>query len=115
MNADAEDQFRSIGMPVPFWKYPETYVANSLLYHAQGITAPFLIGVGRRDHRVDCREGESLFNLLRYLKRPAYLVAYPRGGHGLNEDFKRRTEQFFDHYLKGEPPADCIAGHDRRG
>jgi dipeptidyl aminopeptidase/acylaminoacyl peptidase len=112
VNADAEDVFRSIGMPIPFWEDPDSYVANSLLYHAHGITAPLLIGVGRRDHRVDCRDGESLFNLLRYLKRPAYLVAYPRSGHWLGEDFNRRAQQFFDHYLKREAPPDWIAGHD---
>ncbi len=99
-------------MTVPFWEDPQSYVANSLIYQAHGITTPLLIGIGRQDTVVDCREGESIFNLLRYLKRPAYLVAYPRGGHGLGEDFKGRAGQFFDHYLKGEPPPDWIAGHD---
>jgi dipeptidyl aminopeptidase/acylaminoacyl peptidase len=105
---------RSLGMTVPFWEDPESYVASSVIYQAHGITTPLLIGVGRQDRVVDYRSGESLFNLLRYLKRPAYLVAYPRGGHELTDDFKRRAGQFFDHYLKGEPPADWIAAHERR-
>ena len=103
---------RSIGMTIPYWDDAESYVANSLIYQAHGITTPLLIGIGRQDSVVDCRDGQSLFNLLRYLKRPAYLIAYPRGGHGLGEDFKRRAQQFFDHYLKSEPPSDWIAGHD---
>ncbi len=105
---------RTLGMPVPFWEDPQAYVASSLMYQAHGITTPLLIGVGRQDTVVDCREGESLFNLLRHLKRPAYLVAYPHAGHGLNEDFQQRAQQFFDHHLKDEPPPDWIAGRDRR-
>ena len=102
----------TFGMRVPFWTDPESYIANSLFYQAHGITTPLLIGVGRQDYVVDCRQGEGLFNLLRYLKRPAYLLAYSHGGHGLGEDFGRRARQFFDHYLKGEPPPGWMAGND---
>jgi dipeptidyl aminopeptidase/acylaminoacyl peptidase len=107
------DWLRSVGMTVPYWEDAESYIANSLCYQAHGITAALLIGVGRRDAVVDSRDGESLFNLLRYLKRPAYLLAYPAGGHGLGEDFKCRARQFLDHYLKGEPPPAWMAGTQR--
>jgi dipeptidyl aminopeptidase/acylaminoacyl peptidase len=106
--------FRTIGMPVPFWEAPESYVRNSVLYQGHGITTPLMIGIGRQDPVVDCRQGESIFNLLRYLKKPAYLMAYPRGGHGLGEHFSRHVVQFFAHYLKGEPPSDWITGNDHR-
>jgi dipeptidyl aminopeptidase/acylaminoacyl peptidase len=104
---------RSVGMTVPFWEDHESYVANSLIYQAHDIKTPLLIGVGKRDPVVDYHDGESIFNLLRYLKRPAYLVAYPNGGHGLNDDFKHRAVQFFDHILKNEPAPYWLAGPGR--
>ena len=100
---------RSIGMTVPFWDDPESYVANSLIYQAHAITAPLLIGIGRQDPVVDCRDGESIYNLLRYLKRPVCLVAYPRGGHGLSEDFSRRAQQFCERLQSPRPTPGSLA------
>ena len=101
----------TIGMHVPYWEDPNSYLASSVLYHAHGITAPLLIGVGGADPVVDHREGESIFRILRYLKKPAYLVVYPRGGHALpGRDFDRRVKQFFDHYIKATPPPEWLAG-----
>ncbi len=99
----------TVGMTVPFWEDAESYVASSVIYQAHGITTPLLIGVGKQDPVVDYHNGESIFNLLRYLKRPAYLLAYPQAGHGLGDDFARRAQEFLDCHLKGESPTDWMA------
>jgi dipeptidyl aminopeptidase/acylaminoacyl peptidase len=104
----------TVGMTVPFWEDAESYVASSVVYQAHGITTPLLIGVGKQDPVVDYHNGESIFNLLRYLKRPAYLLAYPQAGHGLGDDFARRAQEFLDCHLKGKAPADWMAADGHR-
>jgi dipeptidyl aminopeptidase/acylaminoacyl peptidase len=63
---------------------------------------------GTDDPTVSFVEGMNLYSALRYNKKPAIMLAYPKEGHGLRglanrRDLTERYFQFFDHYLRGAP------------
>ena len=62
------------------------------------------------DDAVPWYQGIEYFVALRRLGKPAWLVVYNGEKHGLRQyrnrkDWTIRMQQFFDHYLKGAPPA----------
>jgi dipeptidyl aminopeptidase/acylaminoacyl peptidase len=90
------------------WDKPEVYRYESALTHVPQVTAPFLIMHGTDDPTVSFVEGMNLYSALRYNKKPAIMLAYPKEGHGLRglanrRDLTERYFQFFDHYLRGAP------------
>jgi acetyl esterase/lipase len=82
-----------------------------------GKVEPFLHVVlvmhGDDDGVVDFRQGLQYYNYARRAGKPVVMLMYPGAGHGLSEekqqvDYHRRILEWFDHYLKGEPPARWI-------
>ena len=88
------------------WDQPATYVENPPVLHAGSITTPLLI-LQNSDDRFN--QGFEMFAALVRQDKPAWLLSYEGGGHGLpdgpiGEDFLIRMNQFFDYYLKDAPP-----------
>lgn len=70
------------------------------------------IGV-HRTLTVDWRQGIELYNAARREGKQLVMLAYAKEGHALRKkankiDYHNRIFQWFDHYLKGEEPADWI-------
>ncbi|WP_411279497.1 prolyl oligopeptidase family serine peptidase [Gemmatimonas sp.] len=90
------------------WDKPDVYRFESALTHAPRVSSPVLIMHGTADPTVSFTEGMNFYSALRYLKKDAYMLAYPNEGHGLRgfanrKDLTTRYFQFFDHYLRGAP------------
>jgi len=92
------------------WEAPQRYVENSPLFYLDQVETPVLILHNDDDGAVPWYQGIEFFMGLRRLGKPAWLLNYNKQGHGLRQyalrrDYAIRMQQFFDHYLKGEPPA----------
>ena len=90
------------------WNARDLYLENSPLFHADKIETPLLILHNDKDGAVPWYQGIELFVAMRRLSKPAWLINYNGEGHGVSQDQNRRDwsvrmQQFFDHYLKGEP------------
>ena len=90
------------------WEAPEKYIANSPLFAADKIKTPLLILHNDEDTAVPWYQGIELFVALRRLEQPAWMLNYNGDPHWVMSDENRmdfaiRMQQFFDHYLKGEP------------
>lgn len=96
------------------WDAPEAYIKNSPLFHAPDIRTPLLIQSNESDGAVPWEQGIELFMALRRLKKPVWMLDYPKEGHSIYNwenslDFTRKTMSFFDYYLKpGSPPPDWM-------
>lgn len=91
----------------------ELYIEQSAVYHARNVTSPLLILHGIADGSVEWLQAVEFYNALRFNGKNVILCAYPGEGHHLSKpenqkDFQTRMEQFFDHYLKGEPAPDWM-------
>ncbi|MEJ2204121.1 MAG: prolyl oligopeptidase family serine peptidase [Gemmatimonadota bacterium] len=91
------------------WENPAVYRDQSALSHADEVTQPILIMHGTADPTVSFNESLKFFNALRFNEKTAFLLAYPDEGHHLSKlgnrkDFTIRFFEFFDHYLKDDPP-----------
>jgi len=104
-------QFR---MQVPPWEDFDAMLANSPLARVHDMPArSILIEIGSEDPTVDMRQGVLLYNYARRAGKTAVMLNYPGEGHGLAKkenaiDYHRRIQEWFAHYLKGEPPARWI-------
>lgn len=90
------------------WNGTELYLENSALFKLPNVTTPVLIMHNDADGAVPWYQGIELFMGLRRLGKPAWLLEYNDEAHNLRErrnrkDLTIRLQQFFDHYLKGEP------------
>ena len=90
------------------WEAPELYIANSPLFHADRCHTPLLIMHNDADGAVPWYQGIEMFMALRRLQRPVWMLQYNGEAHNLRErknrkDITIRLQQFFDHYLKGDP------------
>lgn len=90
------------------WEAPQLYIANSPLFYADRIETPLLIMHNDEDGAVPWYQGIELFMALRRLGKPVWMLQYNGEEHNLRErrnkkDITIRLQQFFDHYLKGEP------------
>jgi dipeptidyl aminopeptidase/acylaminoacyl peptidase len=95
------------------WQHPELYLKASPLFRADKVTTPLLMMHNDADGAVPWYQGIEYFSALRRLGKKAWLIEYNGEGHGLTErrdqkDWSLRMSQFFDYYLKGEPPARWI-------
>ena len=92
------------------WDKPMRYIENSPLFYAPKIETPLLIRHDDDDGAVPWYQGIELFNAMRRLNKPAWLINYNDAPHNLTEkranrkDWSKRMKQFFDHYLKGKTP-----------
>lgn len=88
------------------YEAPLKYMENSPVFHADRVRTPLLILHDDMDDAVPWYQGIELFLALRRHGKEAYLFNYNGEFHGLRrrvdaKDFARRTQQFFDHHLKG--------------
>jgi dienelactone hydrolase len=95
------------------WQHPELYIKSSPLFRADKVTTPLLMMHNDADGAVPWYQGIEYFSALRRLGKKAWLIEYNGEDHGLTErrnqkDWSLRMSQFFDYYLKGEPPARWI-------
>ncbi len=87
---------------------PELYIANSPVFKADKVETPILIMHNDEDGSVPWYQGIEYFMALRRLGKEAWMLQYNGEDHNLVErrntkDLAVRLQQFFDHYLKGEP------------
>lgn len=90
------------------WEAPELYIANSPVFHANRVETPLLIMHNDADGAVPWYQGIEMFMALRRLQKPVWMLQYNGEAHNLKErrnrkDITVRLQQFFDHYLKGDP------------
>ena len=90
------------------WNGIELYMENSPLFKLPNVTTPVLIMHNDNDGAVPWYQGIEMFMGLRRLGKPAWLLEYNDEAHNLRQrrnrkDLSIRLQQFFDHYLKGEP------------
>ena len=86
----------------------DLYIENSPIFHTEHVTTPVLIMHNDNDGAVPWYQGIEFFMALRRFGHPAWLLEYNNEAHNLRErrnckDLSIRLQQFFDHYLKGEP------------
>lgn len=107
---DEEMENRQLRMGVSLSTAPLQYLENSPVAYARNVTTPILIVNNLLDGNVNVQQGIEWFISLRREGKPAWMLRYQVGGHGMgnldlpnNKDLYLRMLHFFDHYLKGVP------------
>ncbi|MCH8246907.1 MAG: S9 family peptidase [Bacteroidetes bacterium] len=90
------------------WNAQHRYIHNSPLFQADKVETPLLMMHNDKDGAVPWYQGIEYFVALRRLGRPVWMLNYNGEAHGLKQyknrkDWTIRMQQFFDHYLKGDP------------
>lgn len=90
------------------WEAPELYIYNSPVFHADRVETPLLIMHNDGDGAVPWYQGIEYFMALRRLQKPVWMLQYNGEAHNIRQrknrkDITVRLQQFFDHYLKGDP------------
>jgi dipeptidyl aminopeptidase/acylaminoacyl peptidase len=90
------------------WERPDLYIKNSPLFSLPKVTTPLVIMNNDADDAVPWYQGIEYFTAMRRLNKKIWLLVYNNEAHNLVErknrkDIQIREQQFFDHYLKGEP------------
>lgn len=90
------------------WEAPQLYLANSPLFNADRVKTPLLIMHNDEDGAVPWYQGIEFFMALRRLEKPVWLLQYNGEAHNIKarknrKDITKRLQQFFDHYLMGQP------------
>ncbi len=97
-------------MEVPPWEDLASYQANSPVHHIETLNTPMLVAFGDQDGAVDWDQGIVFYNAARRAGKEMVLLVYEGENHGLSKkpnqvDYHRRINEWFGHYLKGEPAA----------
>ena len=87
------------------WDKLPLYMLNSPLFSADRVETPLLIMHNDKDGAVPWYQGIELFNALRRLDKPVWMLVYNGAPHNLkrradSKDLTIRMQQFFDFYLK---------------
>ena len=95
------------------WEYPERFIENSALFHADRIQTPLLLEHGDDDGAVPWYQSIELYLAMRRLGKDCIFLQYRGEPHHLRKypnklDYAIKMKEYFDHYLKGEPAADWI-------
>jgi dipeptidyl aminopeptidase/acylaminoacyl peptidase len=90
------------------WEYPMRYLENSPVFRADRVQTPLLMLHNDNDGAVPWYQGIEYYLALRRLDKEVYMFTYNGEPHGLRkranqEDYTRRMQEFFDHFLKGAP------------
>jgi len=90
------------------WEARDKYIDNSPVFFADRVQTPLLILHNDEDTAVPWYQGIELFVAMRRLGKPCWMLNYPGEPHWVMKDANRmdfaiRLQQFFDHYLKGDP------------
>ncbi len=88
------------------WDNIIEYIENSPIFFVPKIETPLLIMHNDSDGAVPWYQGIELFNAMRRLEKPVWMLVYNNEKHNLvrranRKDLSKRTMQFFDYYLKG--------------
>lgn len=92
---------------------PEAYMRNSPQVFAQNLSMPFMILHNDRDGAVDFNQGITYYNHLRTLGKEVVLLEYVGENHGLarpanQKDYALRMTEWFDTFLRDQPPPQWI-------
>ena len=95
------------------WERRDLYIENSPVFFADRVNTPLLIMFGDKDSAVPWQQGIEYYLALRRLDKDVHFLQYRGERHGLGKnanrlDYQIKMKEYFDHYLKGEPPADWI-------
>ena len=96
-------------MEVPFWEDVDAYVRNSPVAKIHELKSPVLLMTGDNDGTVYWHQAVEYYNYARRAGREdVVMLVYPGEDHGLRKkenqvDYHRRINEWFGHYLKGEP------------
>ncbi len=90
------------------WEYPLRFIENSPIFFVDKIQTPLLLMHNDEDGHVPWYQGIEFYVALRRLGKPSWMLNYNGEPHWPTKwenirDFNIRMQQFFDHYLKGEP------------
>ena len=90
------------------WNSTLRYIENSPVFFADKVETPLLIMHNDKDGAVPWWQSIEYFTALRRLEKPAWMCVYNGEDHNLvqrknRKDWTIRMQQFFDHFLKGEP------------
>ncbi|MDR3194589.1 MAG: prolyl oligopeptidase family serine peptidase [Tannerella sp.] len=90
------------------WEARDLYIENSPLFFADRVETPLLMMHNDQDGAVPWYQGIEYFTALRRLGKTVWMLQYNNEEHNLTQrrnmrDLTVRLQQFFDHYLKGEP------------
>lgn len=88
-----------------FYDDQEVYYRNSPIVHATNIATPLLTWAGDEDDNVRSQQSAEFYAALRRLQKKHIMLVYPEEGHailkeGNQKDLTKRTEDWFDHFLK---------------
>jgi hypothetical protein len=96
----------------------DMYWQQSPISGVTTMDTPLLYMHGDNDQIVEYNQGMEFYNALRFNRKPVIFLSYPGEGHSLgklenNLDYLTRMEQFYGHYLKGEPAAEWMRAGER--
>jgi len=96
------------------WQAPFKYIENSPVFQADRVQTPLLMIHNDQDDAVPWYQGIEYYLALRRLGKEVYLFNYNGQPHNLASktaarDFAMRTQQFYDHHLKGKPMPEWMA------
>jgi dipeptidyl aminopeptidase/acylaminoacyl peptidase len=101
----AENSQGRLGAP---WQNLDKYLRNSPILAANNVNTPLLMVHNREDDRVPFSQGVEFFSALRRLNKRVWMLQYDHQAHHVDGpdgvDLSIRARQFFDYYLKEEPP-----------
>lgn len=87
------------------WEKQDLYLLNSPLFFVPKINTPLLMMHNDKDGAVPWYQGIEMFNAMRRLDKPVWMLVYNGAPHNLKrradmKDLTVRMQQFFDFYLK---------------
>lgn len=90
------------------WERLPLYMLNSPIFSVDRIETPLLIMHNDKDGAVPWYQGIEMFNAMRRLDKPVWMLVYNGAPHNLKrradcKDLTVRMQQFFDFYLKDAP------------
>jgi hypothetical protein len=92
-----------------FWQNKTTWLDQTTVLNIDKAAMPLLLYCGKKSSAEYQNQTVQLFTALRRMEKKAWWLNYYNGEHTLAgddaKDMTIRTLQFYDHYLKGAPPA----------
>lgn len=91
----------------------DAYVRNSPTFFVKQVETPVMILHNEHDGAVDFNQGITFFNSLREQNKDVIMLQYVGENHGLQvpknqKDYTVRMQEYFDHFLRGEPAPDWM-------
>lgn len=117
-NYEIPEMFRhehyQLRMGGPLFDDLQGYLRNSPVIQAPKIKTPVLTWVGTKDRQVPPHHSYEYYFALRRLGKEHIMLVYPDEDHAIgslenNLDLNKKIEDWFGHYLKGEPVPEWMA------